>query len=546
MEWKIREIVDAALAELGASVSFAVERPGDLAHGDYAVNAAMVAAKELKKNPRELAELLVEKLRSELGDLASKVEAAGPGFVNVTLSKAAVDAVLKTAQGDAWGRSIKREGERVIIEYSNANPFKEMHLGHLMGTILGEAEARLIESSGATVIRESYGGDVGPHVAKTLWALRKDGITDVANANEVDQAYVRGARAYEESEEIKREIDELNRAIYAGTDAQLMDLWRKCREVCLEAFRAIYARLGSSFDYFFFESETSDIGMRIVADGLEKGVFEKSEGAIIYKGEKKGLHTLVFVTSANTPTYETKDLGLAFMKEERVASDRSIIVTGMEQIGHFKVLLAALEEIAPNIAAKTSHISHGLLRLPGGGKMSSREGVVTAESLIRDMSQKAAEKNPDPLVAEQVALGAVKYTILRQAPGQDVIFDPEKSLSLEGDSGPYLQYALVRARSVLAQAEGKGDFSNGPDAPYQIERLLIHFPSVVARASKDLAPQLLTTYLTELAGAWNSFYAAERIIGGEHEAYKLAVAQAFVETMNNGLAILAIPAPERM
>jgi arginyl-tRNA synthetase len=286
--------------------------------------------------------------------------------------------------------------------------------------------------------------------------------------------------------------------------------------------------------------------MRIVRDGVKSGVFEESDGAIIYRGEKKGLHTLVFITSRGTPTYETKDVGLAFLREERITSDEVIIVTAIEQTGHFQVFLAALSEIAPLVAAKTKHAPHGLLRLPTG-KMSSRKGnVITGAELIEDMIKEVSEKNADPIIAEQVAIGAVKYMILRQAPGGDIIFDPEKSLSLEGDSGPYLQYALVRAKKILSYATTGEGGSDVPETPYDIERLIIHFPQVVARAAQELAPQLVTQYLTELAGMWNSFYAKEQVLGSAEEAYKQDVARAFANTMEKGLGLLGIPAPERM
>src|SRR6185437_8664294 len=223
------------------------------------------------------------------------------------------------------------------------------------------------------------------------------------------------------------EIDALNRAIYAGTDAELMEIWRKGRDVALESFREIYKILGTAFDYYFFESETAGPGLEIVRDGLEKGIFEESDGAVIYRGEKKGLHTLVFITSQGTPTYEAKEIGLAFLKEERTPSDLVYILTAAEQIGHFQVVHAALEDIAPLLGAKTHHMPHGFLRLTTG-KMSSREGnIVSAAGFLEDVMKLAAEKNPDPLIAQQVAVGAVKYMILRQSPGADIIFDPEKS-----------------------------------------------------------------------------------------------------------------------
>jgi len=324
-----------------------------------------------------------------------------------------------------------------------------------------------------------------------------------------------------------------------------MGIWEKGREVSLAAFEEVYATLGTKFDFYFFESETAEPGMKLVEEGLAKGIFEKSEGAIIYNGEKKGLHTLVFVTSKGTPTYETKDLGLAQMKEKAWSSDLSIILTANEQIGHFKVMFAALEELRPELAKKTVHIPHGFLRL-ATGKMASRTGnVITAESLIKDVTEQAAKKNDDKEIAGQVALAAIKYAILKQSSGSDIVFDLEKSLSIEGDSGPYLQYALVRARKILAATPGVSG-TEVPELPYRIERVLVHYPAVVARALTEYAPHHVAQYLTELAGEWNSFYASEQILGSDAEAYKMRVARTFERVMAHGLSLLGIPTPERL
>lgn len=551
MEERIQKAVSEALQSMGAGeVSFVVERPSDLAYGDYATNAALAAAKKLGRKPHEVADELARLLIDALGkDIASHIAVAGPGFVNITLSREAVSFAVAEAdaKGEEWGREMSEEGKRVIVEYSNPNAFKEMHIGHLVGTIVGEAVSRIVENSGATIARDTFGGDIGPNVAKALWGLRKKGISE-PTIQEVGAAYTEGSTTYETNPEAKEEIDALNQAIYAGTDRELMELWRKGREVSVEEFRRIWKLLGTRFDFEFFDSDTTDIGLRVVNDGLNKGIFQKSDGAVIYNGEEKGVHTMVFITSHNTPTYEAKDIGLAFLKEERWPSDTSIVITGNEQTGRFKTVLAALREVAPQLAAKTTHITTGFLKL-ASGKMSSREGnVITAAEFIRSVIAQASEKNPDPLIAEQVAIGAIKYMILRQSPGSDIIFDAEKSLSLEGDSGPYLQYALTRARSVLEKARStKHEALNEiPESPYLLERLIVHYPEVAARAARELAPNLLVNYLTELAGEWNSFYAQERIIGGEYEAHKLLVARAFVQTMKNGLALLGIPAPEKM
>lgn len=548
MEENIRAAITYALKTVGAQdTAFVVEWPADMTHGDFATNAAMAAAKSLRKNPKVIAEELVPLIRERLGNNVDSVTVADPGFINITLARDVFSKTLTEAVTEEWGQGNVNEGKRVAIEYSCPNPFKEMHVGHLMSTVIGEAVSRIIENSGAIVIRDTYGGDVGPHVARALWALRKEGRSDVASAAEVDRAYVHGAKAYEASVDVKEEIEALNQEIYNGKDAQLMSLWRKCREVCLESFRELYKILDTTFDYYFFESEVTPVGLEVVQDGVLKGVFKESEGAIIFDGEKKGLHTLVFITSRGAPTYEAKDIGLAFYKEELIKSDEVIIETGAEQIGHFKVFLAALSEIAPIIASKMSHLSHGLMVDTEGKKLSSRAGnAVTAFELIKDVIERAQERNDDPLIARQVAVGALKYMILRQATGGNIVYDAEKSLSLEGDSGPYLQYALVRAKTVLEKSEKRGNADTVPLQPYLLERMIVRFPAVAARAECERAPHYIAQYLTQLAGEWNSFYAKERIIGGEYEAYKLLIAQAFAVTMKNGLSLLGIPTPEKM
>ncbi|CAN5680497.1 arginine--tRNA ligase [soil metagenome] len=553
MEEQIKEIVQKELAKLGAdSVSFAVEWPADMAHGDYAVNAAMAASKALGKSPRDIAEALLPAIVEGLGEDAASVEIAGPGFINITLSGRAVSARLASAREESWGRNLDQDAKRVMVEYTDPNPFKEMHIGHLMSNVVGESVARLTEYAGAHVMRANFQGDVGPHVAKALWALRKKGITDPESAKEIGDAYAHGSHSYDESPEAKSEIDLINTALYEGEDRELMELWRKGRDVSLSAFEDLYRILGTKFEYYFFESETAAEGTRIVREHVGT-VFTESDGAIIYEGEKKGLHTLVFITSRGTPTYEAKDIGLAFAKEEVWPSDTSIILTAAEQIGHFKVMLAALEDIAPTLAHKTVHVPHGFLRL-STGKMSSRDGnVVTAVSLLHDVVVTTLTRNEDPIVAGEVALGAIKYSILKQSAGSDIIFDFDKSLSLEGDSGPYLQYALVRARSIVERAGQEGQtkcdtIDEGASAatPYVLSRLITRFPEVIRKAQTLRAPHVVVQYLTQLASEWNSFYANERIIGEADEAYKLGIANAFIQTMENGLWVLGIPAPERM
>jgi arginyl-tRNA synthetase len=290
-------------------------------------------------------------------------------------------------------------------------------------------------------------------------------------------------------------------------------------------------------------------------------VFEESEGAVVYKGEKVGLHTRVFLNSKGLPTYEAKDLG-NFVLKRKLFPDwtTSLIVTGSEQTEYFKVLYSAIREIFPQINAtrlKLEHVPTGFLTLTTG-KMSSRKGnVLTGESLLAEMEEaareKAAESRTDNLeeLTEQVAVAALKYQILRQAVGSNIVFDKERALSFEGDSGPYLQYTYARIFSVLEKAKGLGIHPSvdvAPEHSYDIQKVLSRFPAVTETALWERSPHKVTTYLTELAGAFNTFYAHEKIadVNDEYRNYKTAVTKAVGVTLEKGLWLIGIKAPERM
>ena len=285
-----------------------------------------------------------------------------------------------------------------------------------------------------------------------------------------------------------------------------------------------------------------------------------SEGAVVFHGEKRGLHTRVFVNSKGFPTYEAKDVGLNRIKFTKWNPDLSVIVTANEQNEYFKVVLAALRDMYPDVAEKTKHVSHGILRLPSG-KMSSRTGnVITGESLLSAVEAMVHEKIAERelvteeknRIANEVSVGAIKYSILRQAIGGDIIFDFEKSISFEGDSGPYLQYSYARAQSVLRKAssgkilEAKPPKLVGSEA-LVLKRLLVRFPEIVERSQKELSPHYVATYLIEIAGAFNNFYANNKIIdSGEGEGYRLMLVKAFANVMKSGLYLLGIKSPEVM
>lgn len=559
MKETIEQAIERVCADLGITeVRFVVEHPADLSHGDYATNVAMVCAKQLGKNPREIAEQFRATLDGAIPHVA-EVTIAGPGFINFTLSRDFFSEKIAsvTAHPDNWGQNDSQKGEEVVFEYTSPNLFKPLHIGNLVGNIIGESISRLFEYAGANVHRTNYPSDIGLTVAKGVWGLKKTG-GEPDHIQSLGEAYRVGNEAYETDSQAKDEIEAVNRALYAGTDTALCELRERGLATSKRRLEELMAVLDTSFDTVIYESEASAPGKSLVLAHTGT-VFEESEGAVVYRGEKYGLHTRVFINSQGLPTYEAKDVGHFSLKCAAYPSwTQSYIVTGNEQREYFKVLIAALTELFPD--AKKKHIEHiatGFLTLTTG-KMSSRKGnVLTGESLLGEMVEeahkRATESRTDNIdeLTQVVAVAALKYQILRQAPGTNIIFDKEKALSFEGDSGPYLQYTHARIASVLEKAEAAGviaDTKHTPEVPYVIEKILYRFEEVVREALDERAPHKVAVYLTELAGAFNTFYGEEKIADAsdEHAPYKAAVARAVKVTLKNGLWTLGIKAPERM
>jgi len=553
MRESLIRVIQTALQSVGVSAAekVSLEHPADLKNGDYSSGVALQYAKQAGMAPRSLAEKIVATLGTIDG--VAKIEIAGAGFINFYLTPAVLAESLEKARADdMWGANDNLAGKKMMVEYTDPNPFKEFHIGHLMSNAIGESISRLLQFSGAEVKRANYQGDVGPHVAKAIWGLQKLGL-DAGSAATLGQAYTAGAKAYEESPEAKEEIESINTKVYEHSDAAVDALYSAGRAASLAHFEELYAVLGTKFDHYFFESATAPKGREIVR--AHPDVFEQSEGAVVYKGEQDGLHTRVFITSKGLPTYETKELGLAELKSEACEFDTSITVTANEQSDYFEVVLAAMKKVMPAIAQKIVHVSHGMMRF-AEGKMSSRTGnVITGESLIADLTEaakvRAAESRADDAekLAEAVAVAAIKYQILKQASRKDIIFDRERALSLEGDSGPYLQYAHARAQQIVEKAKEQ-DVVASVDAkaqPDDLTRLLHRFPEIVEYATSLREPHVLTSYLLEIASAFNSWYAQVHILDGTPaSAHKVALADAVRRTLKNGLWILGIPAPERM
>jgi len=278
-----------------------------------------------------------------------------------------------------YGRNKKLDGKKIIIEYTDPNPFKQFHIGHLMSNSIGEALSRILEWNGADVTRVTYQGDVGMHVAKSIWGMKQvvDQMPDdTAPLPEktafLGKAYTDGSNKYAEDETAKTEINEINKKVYElynedtlDDDPQVAEFYAKGREWSLQHFDEVYGKLGTNFAQLIFENQMAKRGVEIVRENTP-AVFEESEGAIVYKGEQDGLHTRVFINSQGLPTYEAKDIALAHYKERELkqkfgAFDKSVIVTASEQLQYMKVVMAALNKITPEIPEKTHHITHDMI-----------------------------------------------------------------------------------------------------------------------------------------------------------------------------------------
>lgn len=535
--------------------------PKNSAFGDYATNMALQIAKlesaKGKQSPTEIANKIMDRLQvtGYSKNYLEKIQVAGGGFINFYIK----DHELLKQTDDADVLQKSANPRKVFIEYGHVNPLKEIHIGHLRTFILGESLSRIYEALGDEVFRGNYQGDIGLHIAKAIWGIKELGLPSKElsleeKAKFLGQAYAHGSKAYEGDPSYKKIIDQINTDLY-NKNPELEETYRLARSWSLEYFEPVYALLGIKYDRCFFESEVFEAGKQIIMKNLGK-VFEQSDGAIIFPGEKYGLHNRVFITQAGNPTYEGKEMGLAQAEYDTFNFDKAVHVVASEQEGYFQVTFKAIELTFPYLAGKEHHLSYGLVDLKEG-KMSSRTGnVVTVDDLYRITSEKVREVikedrlHIDQEIVRAVALGAIKFSYLKFSPRPNMVFDLAESVSLDGDSGPYLQYTYARIQSVLAKAgqdigREYGDIVPGPEER-TILRYLLYFQETVEQSAASMHPNLLASYLVDLARFYNLFYQANRIIGSEKEDLRLKLSVEVGKVLKKGLYLLGIEAPEKM
>jgi arginyl-tRNA synthetase len=561
MRQELEQAIAGVCKEL-FSVAVAVEltRP-DEQFGDYATNVALQLSKKLDKDPKEIAETLAKHVPGSTPHIL-ETSVAGPGFINFRLT----DEALLQLAGQQPARIL--EGKSIVAEYSDPNPFKVLHAGHLYTSIVGDAIAKLLETAGGNVHRVNFGGDVGLHVGRTMYVVvqRLGGENpEKLAAIPVDKrsawmadCYIEGTALYEDNEQAKAEIVDLNKQVYrlhAANDHEtpFAQIYWTCRQWSYDYFNEFYARIGSHFEKYYPESEVAELGVQTVREHIP-AVFVESEGAIVFKGDGHGLHTRVFINSEGLPTYEAKDIGLIMAKKREYNFDKSVVITGNEQAQYMAVVLKAIEQFAPELAHATTHLTHGIVKLAGGVKMSSRKGNILQAVDVIDVAR-AASQAVTGKHDEATALAAIRYAFLKNRMGGDIIYDPVESVALEGNSGPYLQYAHARARSVLvksqipstnSQTNPHNQVTNFQTDERSLLRKIGEYTEVVDKAVQELMPHHIATYLYELAQNFNSFYEHNRVLEDPRQDLRLRLVKSYADTLKKGLGLLNIPAPDRM
>jgi arginyl-tRNA synthetase len=534
-----------------------VTRP-DPQFGDYATNVAMQLAKQLGKNPRDIAVAIANDVSAQGYDWLRSITVAGPGFLNIFITDAFV---LNKLSND-----IPQElaGSNYVVEYSCPNAFKELHAGHLYQTIVGDVVSRILQTVGATVHRTNFGGDVGLHVGKAMYGIisllggeypgKLDDVPATERAQFLSKAYVQGAKAYEDGGEPKKQIEGYNQEVYSlhennDTQSTFAQIYWTCRQWSYDYFDNFYNQIEVDSFKYYPESTCTPPGLALVQQALEQEIFIKSDGAVIYPEEKSGLHTRVFVTGSGLPTYETKDLGVIKLEYDDFAFDHRVLLTGRDQSEYMKVVFAAAGELIPPVKGAMTHITNGIIKFGDGKKMSSRLGNVTTALDVIDTVRDIVMQN-NSARAQAVMLGAVKYEFLKYKLGGDIAFNPDESVSIQGNSGPYLQYAHARARSILAKANKDISSTMHEGDLDTYERALAvkigEYSEVITKAAADLMPHYVCSYLYELAQVFNRFYENSKVIGDARESVRLQLVSHYADTLKNGLSILGIQAPDHM
>lgn len=539
-----------------------------------------------KKSPedsgRDIGEYLVEHVEEIVSFNVVK------GFINCSLSKEYWTSVFKTMAADPGFGRYKESRERVLVEYSSPNTNKPLHLGHIRNNVLGYAVCCILEANGHDVIKANLVNDRGIHICKSMVAWKHYGNGETPETAGLKGDHLVGKYYVRYNTEFNREVAELIEngvdkdtakkqapillqaqemlRKWEAEDAEVRQLWETMNGWVYAGFDKTYADLGVSFDKFYYESNTYLLGRDVVLQGLEDGIFyRKDDGSVWVDLTDDGLDEKILLRADGTSVYMTQDIGTADLKYDDYEMKRSIYVVGNEQDYHFKVLQLVCQKIGRPYADGMYHLSYGMVELPEG-KMKSREGtVVDADDLIATMIATARERTEElgkieGFSAEQLeelyrtlALGALKFFLLKVDAKKNMMFNPEESIDLQGYTGPFVQYTYARIRSVLRKG-GEPDMARIPDVDWEplegeIIKALARFEQVVHTAAEDLNPSGMVDYAYHLARLFNKYYAEVTILGAADDdviRFRLMLSSLVARTIRSCFAIVGIDVPERM
>ncbi len=526
----------------------------------------------VNQRAQELAELVA----SDLADIEgfARIEAKN-GYLNLYFdtgeySRRVIDRVLQEEAQFGRGSS---KAEKIMVEFSQPNTHKAFHVGHLRNVILGESICRLLDFAGYDVVRANYIGDIGLHVIKWLWNYQSNHFGEVPGEDKtrwMGEIYSEADQKYEESDQVKTDVRQLF-AKWDQRDEGVVELWRQTRQWSLDGFEQIYNQLDVHFDRVYFESEVEEIGKGFVQELITKKIArdERPEGAVIVPldeilGEKEKYRVLVVLRSDGTSLYSTKDLPLAKKKFDEFKLSRSVYIIDVRQSLYMQQIFKTLELMGYLWAKNCFHLAYEIVNLPGNVTMSSRDGtVVLLEDLIQEATERALEivkaKNPDlpqesqGKIAAAVAMGAIKYPMLSRENTKTVTFDWNTALDLNGQAAPYIQYAFVRANSILKKSgiklPGTTHLEYELSEPeIQLIDLISRLPDEVEKASYEFRPLYLSNLGYEIARAFNDFYNQCPVLQAEDHVkiFRLRMVAAARQTIKNILFLLGIEAPDVM
>ena len=568
MKQEVVKILERAFKKLDVKIDQEtilkfLEVPKNPEMGDFAFPCFFLI-QYMKAEPHEI----VLGLRERIGNPPigfEDIQTSGP-YLNFFLDKKKMSLEVLSEinkRKDNFGK-LKSNKKNIMIEFPSPNTNKPLHLGHLRNMAIGESISRICKFNGYKVIRANLNNDRGIHICKSMAAYKRFGKNKTPKSENkkpdhfVGDYYVLFNKHGKKGSKLDLDSHHLLQKYEEG-DKKTLELWKKMNKWALEGFQKTYETFGIHHNKEYFESKLYSKGKNIITQGVKDGVFkkEKKTGATIVDLKNKKLGKKVLLRADGTSIYITQDLYLAKLRFKEFNLHRSLYVVGNEQEYHFKVLFEILKRLGVDVEKKLKHLSYGMVNLPEG-KMKSREGtVVDADDLIEDIRKKVEkELNKRATLSKKklekrsltIALAAIKYLLLKIDAKKNMTFNPKKSVSFEGDTGPYIQYAYARASSILKKTKQKPKW-----VIYDLEQkenLLIkklsEFPSLVEKAYEQLNPSLIANYSYQLAQLFNEFYHACPVIGSKQEGFRLKLVDAFRQVLKNSLHLLGIDVLEEM